>query len=308
MEGAGYFCSFATIYQTKRCQDTEHQNRNLHSREKFKSHKPQNHTSGIRIFLIVLKCPTPCILDNHIIRPNGVRMQNTKIGIFRSVRNSNLTSLKNHTADTRIRLFWSFQLGAFLQPIHLFIPTKAHNTLNVHLVDIKIRNWSEFSVYPVPLLPALHVYTQLLKPRMFDTVLSLCPLKLSYSNFIIFLSHIAANLSILFITPVYKNIFSAEITNEWTCTSTPLTRSLSVFSRFTWHLYRSGAGKASQYNDKAKSWTIRESWFDSQQGFPSTSKNSTPALRPRLPPVQRTLGVPYTGCKATVFWGLTAHI
>ena len=225
------------------------------------------------------------------IRTNGIRIRNTKIGIFTVVRYLNLTNLKNHTADIRIWLFWRFQLGAFLQPIYLVIPTNAHNMLNVHLVRIKIRNLSEFSVYPVPLLPALHVYTQLLKPLMFETVLCLCPLKLSYSNFIIVLSHIAANISILFISPVYKSTFSAEITNEWTCTSTSLTRSLSAFSRFTWHLYRSGAGKASQYNDKAKSWTIRESWFDSQQGFPSTSKKSTQALRSKLPPLQRTLGV-----------------
>jgi len=57
---------------------------------------------------------------------------------------------------------------------------------NLYLVDIKIRNWSEFSVHPVLLLLALHVYTRLLKPRMFDTVLSLCPLRFSYLNFIIF--------------------------------------------------------------------------------------------------------------------------
>jgi hypothetical protein len=37
--------------------------------------------------------------------------------------------------------------------------------------------------------------------------------------------------------------------------------------------------------------------------IPSASKTFTPALRPRLPPVQRTLGASYKGRKATGFWG-----
>jgi hypothetical protein len=37
--------------------------------------------------------------------------------------------------------------------------------------------------------------------------------------------------------------------------------------------------------------------------FPSASKTFTPALRPRLPPVQRTLGASYMGCKSTGLWG-----
>jgi hypothetical protein len=144
-----------------------------------------------------------------------------------------------HTADIRIRLFEAFSsVHSCSQFIFLF-QQNAYNTLNVHLVGIKIRNWSEFSVYPVLLLLAWHGYKRLL---------SLCPLRFSYLNFIIGLSHIEVNLSVLLITPVYNNIFSAEITNEWKCTSTP-------------------------------------------------------ALRPRLPPVQRTLGTSYTGCKATGFWG-----
>jgi len=136
------------------------------------------------------------------IRPNSVRIWNTKIGIFTAVRNSNLTNLKNHTVDIRIWLFWTFQHRAFLQPIHLFIPNNAHNMLNVYLVGIKIINWSEFSFYPVLLLLALHAYTQLLKSRMFDTVLSLCPLKFSYSNFII-VFHTLRQTSLFYLLPQF---------------------------------------------------------------------------------------------------------
>ena len=131
MEGAGYFCSLATIHQTKRCQDTESRNRILHSREKFKSHKPQKPRRRYQNILDYFEVSNNVHSWQLYIRPNGVRTQNTKIGIFTAVRSSNLTNLKNHTTDITNWLFWSFQLGEFLQLIHLFIPTNAH-MLNVH--------------------------------------------------------------------------------------------------------------------------------------------------------------------------------
>ena len=187
MERTGYFCSLATIYQTKRCQDTEYQSRNFHSHKKFKSYKPQKPHFRHQNFLDCFGMFNGVNSWQSYIIPNGVTMQNTKIGIFKAVRNSNLINLRNHTADITIWLFWNFQLCVLLQRIHLIILTNAHNMLNVHLVVIKIRNWSEFSVYPVLLLLVWHVYTRLLKLRMFDTVLSPCPFKFSYLNFIIVL-------------------------------------------------------------------------------------------------------------------------